>query len=49
MTGLMFLLPELVLAGMSLALILVARHIRRAQPAAAVVVFAAIGAAVGAG
>lgn len=45
----MFLLPELVLAGMSLALILVARHIRRAQPAAAVVVFAAIGAAVGAG
>ncbi|MGH9659577.1 MAG: NADH-quinone oxidoreductase subunit N [Bryobacteraceae bacterium] len=48
MTDLILLAPELVLAGMALALILVARHIRRAQSAAAWVVVAAI-AAIGAG
>lgn len=48
MTDLVLLLPELVLVGVAVALILVARHVRRARSAATWVVVAAI-AAVSAG
>lgn len=41
MTDLVLLLPELVLVSMALALILIARHVKRAQSAAAWVVIAA--------
>ena len=44
-TDLRLLLPELVLVGMALALILVARHVKRARSAAASVVVAAVAAA----
>lgn len=44
MTDLILLLPELVLVGMALALILIARHVKRAQSAAAWVVIAAVAA-----
>ena len=44
MNDLLLLSPELVLVVAALALILVARHVRRAQPAAICVVVAAAGA-----
>ena len=45
MTDLLILLPELILVGVALALIVVARHVRHTRLAAASVVAAAIGAA----
>jgi NADH-quinone oxidoreductase subunit N len=47
-TDLLLLLPELVLVGMALVLIVIARHVHRAQPVAIWVVMAAV-AAVGSG
>ena len=44
MTDLLIVLPELVLVGMALALILIARHVQRARSAATWVVIAAIAA-----
>jgi NADH-quinone oxidoreductase subunit N len=43
-TDLILLLPELLLVGAALGLILIARHVRRAKSAAIIVVFAAAGA-----
>jgi NADH-quinone oxidoreductase subunit N len=43
-TDLILLLPELLLVGAALGLILIARHVRRARPAATIVVIAAAGA-----
>lgn len=48
MTDLILLLPELILVGMAVALILLARHVRRARSAALSVVIAAV-AAIGVG
>jgi len=44
-TDLILLAPELILVGAALTLILTARHVRRAQPAAVVALVAAVGAA----
>lgn len=44
MTDLLLLVPELVLAAVVLALVLIARHVRRALPAAVTVVLAAVAA-----